>query len=464
MRSSCLRLQHLAAQLCCTPSSKPCLIPCKFFALSLLPPPPTLSLSSRPALCIPHTQWCAVAYLKGLLTAGEVVPAARQYRDRMLARVVVAALQRRVDAAAGDTRLPLGTGLQLVGNVAALRHVLPHLDEYLLAQARGESPATLAAAAAAAAAAASGGGGSPDRRGRSRSRSVSPSKLSAAGGKGGLERGRGQQQQEGVEPKDGDGLEDGQGSAPASAPAGGSRSVSPRPRSQSPGSSHGSAPSPEIAGGGAGPLPSQQLAAAAAVHQQHQQQSGSQQSGHTVLSFAASQGAIPSKPGEAAASSAATGSGAASLHAVLCSAEALVVQAAAAKAAGLLEAGEQLDWAPAEQQRSTAYSPYIEELIMHLKVSERVGGRMASAGCSAAERAYCMLCPARCCACLASLPLAPLASWAVSSSAKRAVCESASFPLPLTLAPPTGDCQPAEARGPQRLCGANPAGAAEIRC
>ena len=53
------------------------------------PPPPPLSLP-------------AVAYLKGLLTPGEVPPAARQHRDRMLSRVVVTALQRKVDAAAGS--------------------------------------------------------------------------------------------------------------------------------------------------------------------------------------------------------------------------------------------------------------------------------------------------------------------------------------------------------------------------
>ena len=37
----------------------------------------------------------SVAYLQGLVSVGEVVPAAKQYRDRMLARVVVDALQVR---------------------------------------------------------------------------------------------------------------------------------------------------------------------------------------------------------------------------------------------------------------------------------------------------------------------------------------------------------------------------------
>ena len=34
-----------------------------------------------------------MAYLKGLISVGEVVPAAKQYRDRLLVRVVVGALQ-----------------------------------------------------------------------------------------------------------------------------------------------------------------------------------------------------------------------------------------------------------------------------------------------------------------------------------------------------------------------------------
>jgi hypothetical protein len=41
----------------------------------------------------------------------------------------------------------------------------------------------------------------------------------------------------------------------------------------------------------------------------------------------------------------------------------------AAKAAAVLAGGEQLDWAPEEQQPSTAYSPHIDELIMYLKAS-----------------------------------------------------------------------------------------------
>lgn len=40
----------------------------------------------------------AVAYLKGLLTAGEVASAARQAPDRQLTRILVDTLQQRVDA------------------------------------------------------------------------------------------------------------------------------------------------------------------------------------------------------------------------------------------------------------------------------------------------------------------------------------------------------------------------------
>lgn len=42
-------------------------------------------------------------------------------------------------------------------------------------------------------------------------------------------------------------------------------------------------------------------------------------------------------------------------------------QTIAAKAAPLLAASAQLDWAPSDQSRSTAYSPHIDELIMYLK-------------------------------------------------------------------------------------------------
>jgi hypothetical protein len=90
-----------------------------------------------------------------------------------------------------------------------------------------------------------------------------------------------------------------------------------------------------------------------------------------VLSFPAAADRTPAAgtASPAAAPTAAQGGAAAALHAVLASAEALVVQGVAASAAEILAAGEQLDWAPDEPPRSTAYSPHIDELIMHLKVS-----------------------------------------------------------------------------------------------
>lgn len=54
----------------------------------------------------------AVAYLKGLLTAGEVASTARQAPDRQLTRILVDALQQRVDAGGLG---PVGLGAALVG-------------------------------------------------------------------------------------------------------------------------------------------------------------------------------------------------------------------------------------------------------------------------------------------------------------------------------------------------------------
>ncbi len=282
---------------------------------------------------------CAVAYLKGLLTAGEVVPATRQYRDRMLARIVVDALQKRVDAAAGQADLPVETALQLVANIAAVVHALAPLDDFILAQARGETAETAAAAMAAT----SSRSPSPGMRGRSRS----PNKRMAAT----EAEPRGRQHVRGSSGGDG---EQGGGS-----------------RASSPASSHGSAPSPSPPSsprGASGRLvPDAQPPASQQPSQQQQQQqpAGSQQSSHTVLSLSATGATTSSR----AAAPAATGasSAAATFAGLLSSAESLVVQAVAARAAELLAAGEQLDWVPAEQKRSTAYSEYIDELIMYLK-------------------------------------------------------------------------------------------------
>lgn len=287
----------------------------------------------------------AVAYLKGLLTAGEVVPATRQYRDRMLGRVVADALQRRVDAAAGQAGLPVETALQLVANVAALMHALAPLDEFALAQARGETAETSAAAAAAA---------SRSPSPRRRSRSVSPGK--AAGKAGPQAEPRGRQKVHGSS--------GGEGQQSELLPPG------------SPASSHGSAPapsppsSPRAAAAGA-PTPGAQQSASqqASQHLQAEEQQGSQQSAHTVQSFSAS--GATAGGGAAGAAASGAGNAAAAFAGLLSSAESLAVQAVAAAAAELLAAGEQLDWVPAEQQRSTAHSGYMEDLILYLKVSDR---------------------------------------------------------------------------------------------
>ena len=232
--------------------------------------------------------------------------------------------------------------LQLVANIAALMQAVVPLDEFALAQARGETAETAAAAAAAVTASRSP---SPGRRGRSRS--PGPVRRLEEGD-GGVESPRGWQMAGGE---------------------GGSRG-----RSGSAGSSHGSAPSPSRS-----PACVNAAAAAAANLQQQQQQqqpavaspqqsggapTGSQQSAHTVLSFAAT-GATTAAAGGGAGASGAT----AVFSSLLGSAEALVVRAVGVQAAGMLAAGAELEWAPSEQRRSTAYSPYVDELIMWLKAS-----------------------------------------------------------------------------------------------
>lgn len=304
------------------------------------PPHPPTTIPPTPSP-LPPTLPRSVAYLKGLLTAGEVASAARQAPDRQLTRILCDALQHRVDAAAGDTALPVTTALQLVANIASLLHSLGTLDEFALGQARGDTAETVAAAAAAAAAAVSRSP-SPGRH-RGRSRSQSPTKHGGGAGQGLEPRGR---QQDGDE---------------AAAAAAGS-SKKERSPSRSRASSAASAPSPPRS-------PSPAAAQLPAPSSQQQASQASQQHAHTVLSFtasgpaAASSGTAPAAPG---------GSGAA-LQALLESAEALVVRSISAQAAGWLAEGERLDWAPAEQARSTGgYSGHIEELVMYLKVGTAV--------------------------------------------------------------------------------------------
>lgn len=295
----------------------------------------------------------AVAYLKGLVTAGEVASAARQAPDRQLARILCEALQQRVDAAAGDTALPVETALQLVANIASLLHSLAGLEEFALAQARGDTAETVAAAAEAAAAAAASRSPSP---GRQRSRSQSPTKAGGGAGSEGLQA-RGRQPLGGDEP---------------AAAGGGSRQD--RSRSHSRASSAASAPSPPRS-----PLPAAAALAAASSSQQPQQSGSSfsqqQQQGHTTLSVSASGAAGPVSHASTSGrpSSGGSGSGAA-LQALLESAEALVVRSMSARCGGWLAEGEALDWAPAEQASSIGgLSPHIEELVLYLKVGAGLG-------------------------------------------------------------------------------------------
>eukprot|EP00887_Chlorella_sp_A99_P005321 scaffold1.g5321.t1 len=269
----------------------------------------------------------SVAYLKGLVTAGEVLPAAKQHRDRMLAAVVAPALQRRLDAAAAEPRTPLGTRLQLVANVAALIQAIIPLDDFALLQARGDKGTEQAAS----------GRSSPER-------SASPSGASSPGARA---------------PSPGG--SEGRGASPDRAGSAEPRGSWRRGRRRSPG-----AGSSDSLGSGAPSPPGSPTAAVA------QQQAGSGQQpgpGHSVLSVSVEgmDARGPSVPGAGGAPLASPGAAAAALQAVLDSAEALAMQAVAAKASPLLAQGERLDWTPEAQQRDVgAYSPYMEQLIMLL--------------------------------------------------------------------------------------------------
>ncbi|KAL4432419.1 hypothetical protein ABPG77_001718 [Micractinium sp. CCAP 211/92] len=298
---SAARAQELFAQLALPPTFRP------EDASNKRPPfkAPFTPMVPRLARAIRGHIVDTVAYLKGLLTAGEVVPATRQYRDRMLARIVVDALQKRVDAAAGQADLPVETALQLVANIAAVVHALAPLDDFILAQARGETAETAAAAMAAA----SSRSPSPGMRGRSRS----PGKRMAATE---------------AEPR---------GRQHMRASSGGDGEQGGRSRDSSPASSHGSAPSPSppssprAAPGGL--IPDAQLPASQQPSQQQQQQpAGSQQSSHTVLSLSAT-GATASSRAAAPATNGAS-SAAATFAGLLSSAESLVVQAGGGQGGG----------------------------------------------------------------------------------------------------------------------------------
>lgn len=290
------------------------------------------------------------------------------------------------------------------------------LEEFALGQARGDTAEIVAAAAAAAAEQAAQRSRSPSPGRRSRSRSRSPGKSGLGGDVDQLP----EEVTRGRQPA-ATGAEGETAAAAAAAGEGGSGRPKRGGSQDSRVSSHASAPSPPRS-----PSPAPAGAQAASGSQQTAQPPAaptasqlSALSGHTVHSFTTS--AVHS--GSAAAAVAGAGGSAAAFEALLESAEALAVQASgcsslwlacfpalsvlcnrrasllrsdllyfmdyslkaltcagwpahiclqviAAKAAPLLAASTQLNWAPSEQARSTAYSPHIDELIMYLKVPD----------------------------------------------------------------------------------------------
>eukprot|EP00884_Botryococcus_braunii_P001705 jgi/Botrbrau1/11535/Bobra.0393s0014.1 len=89
----------------------------------------------------------SVAYLNGLVSPSEMVPVARQQRDRMLARIVVPALQAALEASSFGKGGGLRQAMQQVANVWSLAQALPALDDFTVARARGYAQDRLGAKA-----------------------------------------------------------------------------------------------------------------------------------------------------------------------------------------------------------------------------------------------------------------------------------------------------------------------------
>ncbi|GAB4817780.1 hypothetical protein N2152v2_004826 [Parachlorella kessleri] len=316
----------------------------------------------------------SVAYLQGLVSVGEVVPAARQYRDRMLARVVVDALQKRVDVCAGEPGLALSQGLQLVANVAALVQALAALDEFAVMRARGEpveypgvsrSPSPSPRGSPGPTTTTSHAGDGSGSRSQSRSPSPRPRprspKAAALEDSSTLEE---DEEEEELHSLQHSNQQQQRAPSPPSLPAAASAA----------GSSRGSAPSTAWSGGGASPggsTSSRSLlqpgdaanngnAAAAGAGGQEQQ--------HVTLSVYAGERQQQSTAGAAGSGGGATAA-AAAFQQLLESAEALVVQGVAQRVSSLLRAGEELDWLPDKPFRALegACSPYIEDIMLYLK-------------------------------------------------------------------------------------------------
>ena len=72
------------------------------------------------------------AYMAGLTGTSEVMAMVRQHRDRMLVRVMVDALQKRVEGFRMAGKDPQRRSMQLVADAWALSQALPALDDHTL--------------------------------------------------------------------------------------------------------------------------------------------------------------------------------------------------------------------------------------------------------------------------------------------------------------------------------------------
>jgi len=77
----------------------------------------------------------AVAYLTGVVSAGELVSAVRGARDAAVRRIVADALQRSMDAGAAGPDALRRTA-QVTANAAAIAAAAPALDDFTLLRAR----------------------------------------------------------------------------------------------------------------------------------------------------------------------------------------------------------------------------------------------------------------------------------------------------------------------------------------
>ena len=72
------------------------------------------------------------AYMAGLAGMSDVTAMVRQHRDRMLVRIMVDALQKRVEGFRMAGKDPQRRSMQLVADAWALSQALPALDDHTL--------------------------------------------------------------------------------------------------------------------------------------------------------------------------------------------------------------------------------------------------------------------------------------------------------------------------------------------